>query len=102
LTATYKLTIHSGADSGYRADVVVTNSASLPVTGFELIFTLLPGQTVIKVDGAVYVQDGTVVTMQAKNMAQILRPGQKVAVHVEVRGSVDGPTGCTISGSPCG
>jgi hypothetical protein len=102
LSATYKVTVHSGPDAGYRTDVVIANGTSHSVAGFELIFTLPPGQTVTKVDGAVYVQAGTLVTIQPKNPAQILHPGQKVSLHFEVRGSVDGPTGCTISGSPCG
>ena len=102
LTATYAVTVHDGPNEGYRVDVQLTNQGSAAVTGWQLVFTLPPGETVTKADGAVVVQAGPLVTLTPKNPAQALHPGQKVPVRFEVKGSTAPPDGCTVNGQPCG
>jgi hypothetical protein len=96
------IAVHGGADPGYQAIVVLTNQGGTPVAGWQLAVTLAPGETVAKVDGALFVQDGTSVTFTPKDPRQALRPGQKVPVKFEVKGDTAAPTGCTVNGSPCG
>jgi Cellulose binding domain len=102
VSATWLVTVHTGPDAGYRTDVVLTNHGDAAVTGWQLVFTLSPGETVAKADGAVYVQAGALVTLTPKDPNQILHPGQKIAVRFEVKGSTAPPSGCTVNGSPCG
>ena len=102
LAATMSIVVHAGGDSGYQANVVITNQSDAAVTGWQLVVALAAGETVSKVDGAVFTQDGTAVTFTPKDTRQALHPGQKIPVRFEVKGGTAAPTGCTVNGSPCG
>ena len=103
LTASYLTTSRTGPGPiGYHVVVSISNPGNSPLTGWQVVFGLLPGQSVSKVAGVEYHQYDTQVTFTPKGATSTVNPGQTQSFKFDVAGSAEPPTGCTINGWPCG
>jgi hypothetical protein len=103
LTASYSTTNRTGPGPiGYHVMVSVSNPGNSPITGWQVVFGLPPGQSVSKVAGVDYHQNDTQVTFTPKDATSTVNPGQTQSFKFDVTGSEEPPTSCTINGRPCG
>ncbi len=87
---------------GYRATVTIKNPAGMAQTGWQIVFQLPAGETVIGATGAKYQQSGATATFTPADAGAVAAHGS-VQFTFDVTGIPMAPTPspCTISGRPC-
>ncbi len=95
-----RFTVTSHWDSGYRAQVVVTNTTRAPIIGWKLSFHLA-GAVLQDVSAAVAVVDGQALTLTPQNWDTTINPGGNVQMLFGFGGVVNDPTNCVLDGAPC-
>ncbi|MGC4748251.1 cellulose binding domain-containing protein [Micromonospora sp. DT201] len=99
-----RLTARYDTDStrlfGYTGEVVVNNSAGVPVGDWSVVVTFAEGSTVDDVDGANWRQDGQAITFTGAAVPA----GGSQTFRFDIRDNrpkARAPEGCTVGGKPC-
>ncbi|MFE0592278.1 cellulose binding domain-containing protein [Micromonospora echinospora] len=90
-------------NTGYTAEVTVTNTGATPVTGWTLAYPLPAGQQVTGSWNATVTQNGSTVTARNLSYNATISPGASVTFghQVSMSGSYAAPSGFTLNGTAC-
>ncbi|GLY21769.1 cellulose binding domain-containing protein [Micromonospora sp. NBRC 101691] len=90
-------------NTGYTAEVTVTNTGATPVTGWTLAYPLAAGQQVTGSWNATVTQNGSTVTARNLSYNATISPGASVTFghQVSMSGSYAAPSGFTLNGTTC-
>ncbi|MBU8860759.1 MULTISPECIES: PHB depolymerase family esterase [unclassified Micromonospora] len=90
-------------NTGLTASVTITNTATSPVTGWSLAFTLPGGQTITGGWNATYAPAGGAVTARNVSYNGAIAPGGSVTIGFQAThtGDTGSPAAFTLNGSPC-
>ncbi|WP_416900886.1 GH12 family glycosyl hydrolase domain-containing protein [Micromonospora echinospora] len=90
-------------NTGYTAEVTVTNTGATPVTGWTLAYPLPAGQQVTGSWNATVTQNGSTVTARNVSYNATISPGASVTFghQVSMSGSYAAPSGFTLNGAAC-
>lgn len=87
-------------DTGFRADLLLTNTGSAPVRHWRLSFTYPYGK-VRSATAARLDRSGRSPVLYGKGEHATLSPGESVRIHLTGTGVAESPYGCRINGEPC-
>ncbi|WFF05062.1 PHB depolymerase family esterase [Micromonospora sp. WMMD1076] len=90
-------------NTGLTASVTITNTATSPVTGWSLAFTLPGGQTITGGWNATYAPASGAVTARNVSYNGTVAPGGSVTIGFQAThaGNTGSPAAFTLNGSPC-
>ncbi|MFF4881182.1 cellulose binding domain-containing protein [Micromonospora sp. NPDC000668] len=90
-------------NSGFTADVQITNTGSSPVNGWTLSYALPSGQQVTSAWNATVSQSGSTVTARNLNWNGTLAPGGTASFGYQgtLSGAYSSPTSFTLNGVAC-
>ncbi|MFI6231457.1 cellulose binding domain-containing protein [Micromonospora echinospora] len=90
-------------NTGYTAEVTVTNTGATPVTGWTLAYPLPAGQQITGSWNATVTQNGSTVTARNLDYNATISPGASVTFghQVSMSGSYAAPSGFTLNGTAC-
>jgi cellulase/cellobiase CelA1 len=90
-------------NTGYTAEVTVTNTGATPVTGWTLAYPLPAGQQITGSWNATVTQNGSTVTARNLSYNATISPGASVTFghQVSMSGSYAAPSGFTLNGTAC-
>ncbi|MEU1812813.1 extracellular catalytic domain type 1 short-chain-length polyhydroxyalkanoate depolymerase [Micromonospora aurantiaca (nom. illeg.)] len=90
-------------NTGLTASVTITNTATSPVTGWSLAFTLPGGQTITGGWNATYAPATGAVTARNVSYNGTVAPGGSVTIGFQAThtGNTGSPAAFTLNGSPC-
>ncbi|MEV0325398.1 cellulose binding domain-containing protein [Micromonospora echinospora] len=90
-------------NTGYTAEVAVTNTGATPVTGWTLAYPLPAGQQVTGSWNATVTQNGSTVTARNLSYNATISPGASVTFghQVSTSGGYAAPSGFTLNGTAC-
>ncbi|WP_310773860.1 cellulose binding domain-containing protein [Mycobacterium sp. Z3061] len=100
LTATYTPT--SRWDSGFVADLKITNTGTAPVTNWNLQFDLPADESITGAWSGQLAHSGTHYTVTPESWTQTIAPGGSVTVGIQATqtGAYAGPTNLLLNGQP--
>ncbi|WBC15735.1 PHB depolymerase family esterase [Micromonospora sp. WMMA1998] len=90
-------------NTGLTASVTITNTATSPVNGWSLAFTLPGGQTITGGWNATYAPTSGAVTARNVSYNGAVAPGGSVTIGFQAThtGNTGSPAAFTLNGSPC-
>ncbi|MET7833455.1 PHB depolymerase family esterase [Micromonospora sediminicola] len=90
-------------NTGLTASVTITNTATSPVNGWSLAFTLPGGQTITGGWNATYAPASGAVTARNVSYNGAVAPGGSVTIGFQAThtGNTGSPAAFTLNGSPC-
>jgi len=90
-------------NTGFTANLAVTNTSSVPVDGWRLTFTFASGQQVTQAWSSVLQQSGGAVTLTNESWNGRLAPGAstQLGFNASHTGSNPRPTTFALNGTPC-
>ncbi|ATO13363.1 esterase [Micromonospora sp. WMMA2032] len=90
-------------NTGLTASVTITNTATSPVNGWSLAFTLPGGQTITGGWNATYAPTSGTVTARNVSYNGAVAPGGSVTIGFQAThtGNTGSPAAFTLNGSPC-
>ncbi|MFI6824908.1 cellulose binding domain-containing protein [Micromonospora sp. NPDC050187] len=90
-------------NTGYTAEVTVTNTGATPVTGWTLTYPLPAGQQVTGSWNATVTQNGSTVTARNLSYNGTIAPGSSVTFghQASMSGSYSAPSAFTLNGNAC-
>ncbi|SBT66935.1 esterase, PHB depolymerase family [Micromonospora sediminicola] len=90
-------------NAGLTASVTITNTATSPVNGWSLAFTLPGGQTITGGWNATYAPTSGAVTARNVSYNGAVAPGGSVTIGFQAThtGNTGSPAAFTLNGSPC-
>jgi hypothetical protein len=95
----FKVTSHWS--DGYRADVSITDTGTVPLTGWHLTFHVTGAQLHQPTDTGETAMTGDVVTITPAAWRRPVAAGAQVVFGMEFDGVLVEPSGCALDGTPC-
>jgi cellulase/cellobiase CelA1 len=95
----FKVTSHW--DDGYRADVTITDTGAVPLTGWHLTFHVTGARLHQPTDTGETSMAGDVVTVTPADWRQPVAAGAPAVFGMGFDGVLTTPGGCALDGVPC-
>ena len=95
----FKVTSHW--DDGYRADVTITDTGAVPLTGWHLTFHVTGAQLHQPTDTGETSMTGDVVTITPADWRRPVAAGAPAVFGMGFDGVLAAPAGCALDGVPC-
>jgi hypothetical protein len=95
----FKVTSHW--DDGYRADVTITDTGAVPLTGWRLTFHVAGARLHQPTDTGETAMAGDVVTVTPAAWRRSLAAGARATFGMGFDGALAAPGGCLLDGAPC-
>lgn len=99
LTAEYS--VRGRWTGGFNVEMVITNTGSQPVEGWNVQLQLPAGVAVARAWAADFTQTGAALTLRSQPWNTYLAPGAAIHLGFEATGPAGSPRSCTLNGSPC-
>ncbi|GIH06459.1 hypothetical protein Rhe02_45260 [Rhizocola hellebori] len=98
-----RYTIREQWNTGFTADIIITNLASTPIDGWSLVFSFTPNQKLLAAWDATAAQNGRVVTVSDGGRKTLIAAGQSISFGLQGNwtGANPVPSAFTLNDASC-